>query len=58
MVATLLEKNEELLKNVVDALNCADEENQQGILNFLADRQDMGQKWSWQLRSSLGIKNG
>ena len=45
--------NEALLDQIVSCINEAAKINQQGILNFLADRQDMHQKWSWQLRASL-----
>ncbi len=45
--------NESLLENIAVGLKAALDLNQQGIANFLAERQDMHQKWSWQLRSSL-----
>lgn len=45
--------NEKLLENIMVAFKTANDANQQGIANFLAERQDMHQKWSWQLRASL-----
>jgi HK97 family phage prohead protease len=45
--------NEALLDQIVACINEATKINQQGVLNFLAERQDMHQKWSWQLRASL-----
>lgn len=45
--------NEKLLENIMVAFKVASDANQQGIANFLAERQDMHQKWSWQLRASL-----
>ena len=45
--------NESLLENIAVGIKAALDLNQQGIANFLAERQDMHQKWSWQLRSSL-----
>lgn len=45
--------NEALLDQIVSCINEATKINQQGVLNFLAERQDMHQKWSWQLRASL-----
>lgn len=45
--------NEMVLDCIVRAIAEATKLNQQGILNFLAERQDMHQKWSWQLRASL-----
>jgi hypothetical protein len=34
------------------AFDLAIKENQQGIANFLAERQDMHMKWKWQLTAS------
>lgn len=45
--------NEALLEHIMVAFKAATDVNQQGIANFLAERQDMHQKWSWQLRSSI-----
>lgn len=51
---------EELLANngtMIDLLNrtfaIAEQENQQGIANFIAERIDAHGKWGWQLRSFL-----
>lgn len=48
--------NESLLENIAVGIKAALDLNQQGIANFLAERQDMHQKWSWQLRSSLATE--
>jgi DNA-binding ferritin-like protein len=32
--------------------NTANESNQQGIANFIAERIDMHQKWNWFLKAS------
>lgn len=45
--------NEMVLDCIARAIEEATRLNMQGILNFLAERQDMHQKWSWQLRASL-----
>ena len=50
----LRDANALLLEEIAEALICASTHNQQGILNFLADRQDAHQKWAWQLSASLG----
>lgn len=50
----LRDTNAMLLEEIAEALLCASMHNQQGILNFLADRQDAHQKWAWQLSASLG----
>lgn len=54
MAADLLSKNDALvmvLKRVFDVANSV---NEQGVANFIAERIDAHQKWSWQLRASLG----
>lgn len=51
--SALLVSNDQML----ECLNCsyeyADELDEQGICNFLADRIDMHRKWGWQLKASL-----
>jgi HK97 family phage prohead protease len=46
--------NEILLNEIVEMLDCADDLNQQGIYNFLADLQDRFSKWHWQLGAVIG----
>ena len=53
LATNLYAANESLLENIMVAFKAATDANQQGIANFLAERQDMHQKWSWQLRASL-----
>ena len=55
LAAMLLEENEELLASLRLCFDMATAAGQQGVANFLAERQDMHSKWSWQLRASLGI---
>jgi len=50
----LYKANEILLKEIVTTLDCADDLNQQGIYNFLADLQDRFSKWHWQLGTVIG----
>lgn len=54
MVNELIDGLEGLLSCLVDSAEAAEEANQQGIFNFLADRIDMTQKWLWQLRVMVG----
>lgn len=54
LVMDLLGQNEKVLAGIAKAFAVANSLNQQGIANFLAERQDMHQKWAWQLRSSTG----
>jgi starvation-inducible DNA-binding protein len=58
LASNLYAANESLLKNIMVAFKAATDANQQGIANFLAERQDMHQKWSWQLRASLAEEPG
>jgi starvation-inducible DNA-binding protein len=52
MAVALLKMNEAILKSIMIAFDAAMKENQQGIANFLAERQDMHMKWKWQLTAS------
>ena len=51
--ADLLDGNEQILVMLNDAFAIATAANQQGIANFIAERIDNHQKWSWQLKSSI-----
>jgi HK97 family phage prohead protease len=51
----LLDVNEALIPALRDAFDIATAAGQQGIANFLAERQDAHQRISWQLRTSLGV---
>ena len=46
--------NDAVLARIVAAFGVADAANEQGVANFLAERDDMHKKWRWQLRASLG----
>lgn len=52
MAKSLLVANEDLLKSLKKAFDEAQKKDEQGIMNFLADRIDHHNKWSWQLRAS------
>ena len=49
----LHENNTHMLDTLRAAFRAAEDADQQGIMNFLAERIDMHQKWAWQLKSSL-----
>ena len=53
LVADLLETNEGVLESLDTAFGFANQANEQGIANFLAERIDAHQKWKWQLSVSL-----
>jgi starvation-inducible DNA-binding protein len=52
MAADLLSANVNVLEKIMSAFKAATDANEQGIANLLAERQDMHQKWSWQLKAS------
>lgn len=54
MCRSLYQANEDVRESIVHALCAADELEEQGIVNFLAERQDMHSKWQWQLRAIVG----
>lgn len=54
MCRTLYQANEDVRECIVKALAMADELEEQGIVNFLAERQDQHSKWQWQLRAIVG----
>lgn len=53
MLHELLSSNDAIIAQYKDAIDEADKQREQGILNFLADRLDMHQKWRWQIKSSM-----
>ena len=57
MSKALLTMNDGLIKQIDKAFKEATKANEQGICNFLAERDDQHKKWRWQLRSSIkGVK--
>ena len=50
MSADLLVSNEKIISMLMDTFDVASSTRQQGVANFLAERIDAHQKWSWQLR--------
>lgn len=52
MANDLASANDMVLESLNKAFAAANEDNQQGIANFIAERIDSHQKWRWQLKSS------
>jgi starvation-inducible DNA-binding protein len=52
MAKALLKINEGVLATISKAFESATKANEQGIANFLAERDDMHKKWRWQLTAS------
>ena len=53
MFVELSKTNLQIIDKLKDAFNVATEAREQGIANFLADRQDKHSFWQWQLTSTL-----
>jgi len=58
LASGILEKNNAVNASVMAAFAVANAANEQGIANFLAERDDQHKKWAWQLRSSLKMEVG
>jgi starvation-inducible DNA-binding protein len=52
MAKELLRLNDGILESIATAQKEAQKANEQGIMNFLAERDDMHKKWRWQLTAS------
>lgn len=52
MAKALLKVNDGVLETLVKAFHAANDADEQGIANFLAERIDMHEKWRWQLKAS------
>ena len=55
MVKELILTNGLLINELKGVFIIADEENEQGIANFIAERIDKHQFWNWQLTSTLKV---
>jgi DNA-binding ferritin-like protein len=53
MFAELLQDTQTVLECIMNCFAAATEENQQGIANFLSERQSAMQKHAWMIRSIL-----
>ena len=53
MIEELLANNGQLIELLNKCFAIAEQENQQGIANFIAERIDAHGKWGWQLKSFL-----
>lgn len=53
LAADLLMANEALIEELKAMFSMMESANEQGVANFIAERIDMHQKWSWQLASCL-----
>lgn len=49
----ILDANDLILSDISEAFSVANQLNEQGIANFLAERNNMHMKWRWQLSASL-----
>jgi starvation-inducible DNA-binding protein len=53
MCVALLDANDVVLEEIDECFKAATAANEQGICNFLADRDNMHKKWRWQLKATI-----
>lgn len=53
MATDLLSANDVLITKLKSTFHAANDADEQGIANFIAERIDMHQKWRWQLKASV-----
>jgi DNA-binding ferritin-like protein len=56
LAADLYLANQELIEELKEMFSMLEAANEQGVANFIAERIDAHQKWSWQLSSSISGK--
>jgi DNA-binding ferritin-like protein len=56
LVIDLYRKNVNMISMLKSAFNVANDADEQGVANFIAERIDMHQKWGWQLKSSVVVE--
>ena len=56
LVGYLENENRAVLQQIKVCISAASGSEYQGILNFLADRQNMHMKWAWQLKASMEVE--
>jgi starvation-inducible DNA-binding protein len=56
LLDSALRVNSELLACHMDAFQIANECNEQGVADFLAQRIDTLKKWNWQIKAYLGVR--
>lgn len=56
LVKKFLEMNTQFIENIKKTFIIANNNNEQGVANFIAERIDQHQKWNWFLKASLGEK--
>jgi starvation-inducible DNA-binding protein len=56
LVTKFLDMDTQYVDNIKSVFIIANDTNEQGIANFIAERIDMHQKWNWFLKASLGKK--
>jgi starvation-inducible DNA-binding protein len=53
LASNFLNMNEQYIKNIKEVFKVANKDDEQGIANFIAERIDQHQKWSWFLKASI-----
>lgn len=55
MIAELHSDNNKIIDLLNQCFSAAEQENKQGIMDFLSARLDAHEKWGWQLQSTLKV---
>ena len=53
MCVDLIDANDTVIASIATAFEAADEADEEGIMNFLAERDDAHKKWRWQLQATV-----
>jgi starvation-inducible DNA-binding protein len=53
LATRFIEMNQQYINNIKEAFKVANNNNEQGIANFIAERIDQHQKWNWFLKASV-----
>lgn len=53
MCVDLVDANDAVLRSIRAAFEAAEEADEEGIANFLAERDDAHKKWAWQLKATI-----
>lgn len=53
MCVDLVDANDAVLSSIRVAFEAAEEADEEGIANFLAERDDAHKKWAWQLKATI-----
>ncbi len=56
LLDSALRANDSIINCYMSAFSLAEQCNEQGLMDFLAQRIDMHKKWNWQIKAYLGVR--